>query len=283
MDFMIKILLVLSMLATGAVLAVLFYRIYLKGVQLQKANFGTKVYEGLEGTFRSSKVINYQKLQSWLKAKGAEHFCNGFGDPFQFLAVNAGAFLVMMVFFGWIFDMVTAIPLSVGLIAVEVMVIISRDKKDNLDMLHDVAFLYDATAIQLTSHIYAAQAIYNCIQYIRNKRLKQALSELCTSLMLGGDVRNATQDFCEKFDNTYLETYCNAIVQITAETGEVGHLIEDMSQQLTALKETTFAVQKKSAENRLQICIIGIFLVFTALIFYLSIVSMVGSADMMLG
>ena len=51
--------------------------------------------------------------------------------------------------------------------------------------------------------------------------------------------------------------------------------------KLSVLKETNFASQKKATENKLQLCIIGIFIVFTALIFYLCIASMTGSADIL--
>lgn len=94
-------------------------------------------------------------------------------------------------------------------------------------------------------------------------------------------MRTATKDFSEKFHNEYLDTFCNVIVQITAETGEAGRLIEDMAKQLTALKETNFASRKKATENKLQLCIIGIFIVFTVLIFFLCVASMTGRADIL--
>ena len=58
-------------------------------------------------------------------------------------------------------------------------------------------------------------------------------------------------------------------------------LIEDMAKQLSVLKETNFASQKKATENKLQLCIIGIFIVFTILIFYLCITSMTGSVGIL--
>ena len=111
--------------------------------------------------------------------------------------------------------------------------------------------------------------------------MKQALSELCSNLSLGGDVKAATKDFSEKFHNEYLDTFCSVILQITTETGEAGKLIEDMSKQLSILKETNFASQKKATENKLQLCIIGIFIVFTVLIFYLCVNSMTSSAGIL--
>ena len=107
------------------------------------------------------------------------------------------------------------------------------------------------------------------------------MTELCGNLALGGDVRAATKDFSEKFHNEYLDTFCNAVVQITAETGEAGRLIEDMAKQLNVIKETTFVARKKSTENKLQLCIIGIFIMFTVLIFFLCIASMVGSTNIL--
>ena len=168
-----------------------------------------------------------------------------------------------------------------AILLLELIFMVVKDREDNQKMLEDIAFLYDGTAIQLSGNIYIAHAVDNCIPYMESKRLKQALTELSNNLMLGGDVAGATQDFKEKFKNTYLDTFCNVIVQITSQTGEAGGLIEDMSKQLTALQETAFMQKKKATENKLQICIIGIFLVFTALIFYLSIASMSGSTGIL--
>ena len=171
--------------------------------------------------------------------------------------------------------------MALMLLLMEILILTAIDRKNNREMLDDVSFLYDATAIQLTSHIYVSQAVANCLTYIKNKRLHQALTELCSNITLGGDVRIATKDFSEKFQNEYLDTFCNVIVQITAETGEAGRLIEDMAKQLSVLKETNFTARKKATENQLQLCIIGIFIVFTVLIFFLCIASMTGSADML--
>ena len=270
------------MLTAGGLLAVVFYRLWKKGIRLKEEKAGQKIYENMEEAFREKGGGTYEKLAAWLKGIGAEFFVKGFGDPFYFLAVNFGIFLGSMMLLG-ILGSSLAYGLLMGsvILLLELIFMAAKDKEDNQKMLEDIAFLYDGTAIQLSGNIYIAHAVDNCIPYMESKRLKQALTELSNNLMLGGDVAGATQDFKEKFNNTYLDTFCNVIVQITSQTGEAGSLIEDMSKQLTALQETAFMQKKKATENKLQICIIGIFLVFTALIFYLSIASMSGSTGIL--
>lgn len=259
----------------------LMYRIYGKFRLLQETNYGQHLYEAAEDTFRQGNRDRYEKLQKWLKSIGAEYAVKGFGDPFQFVVVNLLLVVVVLVVFSALSDLFTGFLVAAALVATEVLILVLIDRKNNKQMLDDVSFLYDATSIQLTSNIYMVEAISNCLLYIRNKRLKQALIELCSNLSLGGDVRAATKDFSEKFHNEYLDTFCGVIVQVTTETGEAGKLIEDMSKQLSVLKETNFASRKKATENRLQLCILGIFIVFTVLIFYLCIASMTGSADIL--
>lgn len=259
----------------------LMYCIYKRFKLLQENNYGQYIYEAAEDSFRHGNRDQYEKLQKWLKSIGAEFAVKGFGDPFQFVIVNLLLAVVVAVVFSILSDLFTGLLMAAALIAAEFLVLVLIDQKNNREMLDDVSFLYDATAIQLTSNIYMVEAISNCLLYIRNKRLKQALTELCSNLSLGGDVRAATKDFSEKFNNEYLDTFCSVIVQVTTETGEAGKLIEDMSKQLSGLKETNFASQKKATENKLQLCIIGIFIVFTVLIFYLCIASMTGSADIL--
>ena len=277
----LHLLVLLAGAGVSVFLGYLLYRFYRKGKQLQEEAFAKKLYESLEDSFREGRSSEYEKLHRWLKSIGAEYAVKGFGDPFRFLVMNLLLAVGILLLFGILGDFVAGFGVAVALLMTELLMLISIDKKNNKEMLGDISFLYDATAIQLTSHIYVAQAVANCLTYIRNERLKKALTELCCSIALGGDVRTATKDFSEKFRNEYLDTYCNVIVQITAETGEAGRLIEDMLKQLAVLKETTFASRKKATENRLQLCIIGIFIVFTVLIFFLCIASMSGSADLL--
>ena len=270
------------MVTAGGLLAVVFYRLWKKGSRLKKKKAGQRLYENMEEAFRNNSGGIYEKLDTWLKGIGAEFFVKGFGDPFYFLAVNLGLFLGSMLLLGILGGSITyGLLMGSAILLLEIIFMVAKDREDNQKMLEDISFLYDGTAIQLSGNIYIAHAVDNCIPYMESKRLKQALTELSNNLMLGGDVAGATQDFKEKFRNTYLDTFCNVIVQITSQTGEVGGLIEDMSKQLDALQETTFMQKKKSTENKLQLCIIGIFLVFTALVFYLSIASMSGSTGIL--
>lgn len=275
------IFLLLAALMVGFLIGVLIYWFYKIGEQLKEEAFAERVKESVEDSFRRGKWFDYQKLQKWLKAIGAEYVVKGFGDPFRFVVTNLFLMLGVVTLFGLLGKFLAGIGVAVLVVITEVLMLVAIDQKKNKEMLNDISFLYDATAIQLTSHIYVAQAVANCLEYIKSDRLRQALTELCSNIALGGDIRSATKDFSEKFHNDYLDTFCNVIVQIAAETGEAGRLIEDMSKQLAVLKETNFTSQKKATENKLQLCIIGIFLMFTVLIFFLCIASMTGSANIL--
>ena len=277
----LHIFLILVALGICILTGYLVYRFYKIGEQLKEEAFPERIKESLEDSFRRGKFFDYQKLQKWLKSIGAEYVVKGFGDPFRFVVTNLFLILGVFALFGILGKFLAGIGVAVLVVITELIMLIAIDQKNNREMLNDISFLYDATAIQLTSHIYVAQAVANCLEYIKTKRLRQALSELCSNISLGGDIRSATKDFSEKFHNDYLDTFCNVIVQIAAETGEAGRLIEDMSKQLAVLKETNFSSQKKATENKLQLCIIGIFLMFTVLIFFLCIASMTGSANIL--
>lgn len=270
-----------SVVAICILVGFLCYWFYQKGKRLQEEEAVEKIKDSLEDSFRHGRLFNYRKLQKWLKAIGADYTIKGFGDPFRFIVVNLLLMLAIILFFSLLGKLLPGILVAIIFVATEVLMLIAIDQKDNKRMLDDISFLYDATAIQLNSNIYIAKAIANCRAYILNERLRDALTDLCNNMALGGDVRAATKDFSEKFNNEYLEAFCNVIVQITAETGEAGKLIEDMSKQLAVLKETTFTDRKKSTENKLQLCIIGIFVLFTVLIFILCIASMTGSANIL--
>ncbi len=272
-------------LACSALLCILFgilcYRLILVGKKLQKEKAGRAVYESLEDSFRNG-YSSYERLELWLKSIGADYSVKGFGDPFRFLVINVFLFAGVFILCGILAGPASGLLIAALVLGTELLMLEAIDHRHNKEMLDDISFLYDATRIQLAGNIYVVQAVSNCLIYIKNKRLKQALAELCSNLTLGGDVRTATRDFGEKFRNSYLDTFCSVLVQIATETGEAGKLIEDMAKQLSVLKETSFTEKKKSAENKLQLCIIGIFIVFTVLIFYLCLASMTGSAGVLL-
>lgn len=273
--------LLFTAIGVSVLIGILLYRFYKIGKQLQEDAFAEKIMESVEDSMRRGKYFNYQKMQKWLKSIGAEYSIPGFGDPFRFVMTNLLLVVAIISLCGLFGKFLPGIGLAVLVVMTEIFMLVAIDQKQNKEMLNDISFLYDATSIQLTSHIYVAQAVANCLVYIKNQRLKKALMELCSNITLGGDIRSATKDFSEKFHNEYLDTFCNVIVQITAETGEAGRLIEDMSKQLSVLKETNFASRKKATENKLQLCIIGIFLMFTVVIFFLCIASMTGSTNVL--
>ncbi|MBE5868287.1 MAG: hypothetical protein E7293_04910 [Lachnospiraceae bacterium] len=269
----------MHILVVGAALVFCLFAGLGFGLLYRKGRLWKEICRTIEASFRDGSRPGYQKLHRWLKAVGAEYVVKGFEDPLRFLTINAILVITSVIVFGILSNFFVGIVVATALVATEIFMLVVIDKKSNRDMLDDISFLYDATAIQLSCNIYVIRAVSNCLIYIRTKRLKEALMELCGNLALGGDVGEATRDLSEKFHNEYLDTFCNVIVQITTETGQVGKLIDDMSQQLLILKETDFAGRKKSTENKLQCCIIGIFITFTGLIFYLCIVSMSGSAN----
>lgn len=168
----------------------LMYRIYGKFKLLQEANYGQQLYQAAEDSFRQGNRDRYEKLQKWLKSIGAGYSVKGFEDPFQFVVVNLLVSVGVLVVFSALSDLLTGFLVAAVLIATELMMLVLIDQKNNREMLDDVSFLYDATAIQLTSNIYMVEAISNCLQYIRNKRLKQALTEIKVVTRDGEEIIN---------------------------------------------------------------------------------------------
>ncbi len=267
-------------LVIGVLSSLLIYMFCIKAAQMKRERFGEQLFETLEDNFRSRTGI-YERLEKWLKSIGAEYSMKGCSEPFRFMTVNIMLTVTVFLITGMWSGILAGMVMAVCVFILEILFLILLDRKQNKEMLDDIAYLYDAVQIQLGSSIYVVAAVSNALIYIKNRRLKKALEELCRSLALGGDVRSAARDFREKFNNAYLDAFCNVLVQTATETGESGKLIEDMARQLTALKATGFTTKKKEVENLLQLCIIAIFVVFTALIFYLCIAGMTGSVDIL--
>lgn len=278
----LRIFIRLSMLTASIIFLLVFYRLYMKGREAEEKKKGMELYKELEERFIKSRSMDHEKLRLWLKSVGAGYLIRGFDKPFFFLAANTFLSIAVLLVFGWLYSVPTALMINFGMIGAELITLTEYDRLENDNMVQDIFFLYESVSAQLATNVYVVHAIANCMEYIKSRRLRLALGSLCDNLALGGDMKAATEDFKEKFNNAYLDTFCNMLVRISTETGVQGELIGDMSKQLQTMHETIFDRRKKVMETKLMIYIIGMFIVAFAVIFYLAMSIMSGAAEGML-
>ena len=237
-------------------------------IQLKEAETDKQIYDGILQSMKDSKFLNYYKLHFWLKSHGIDLLFPRLTDPVMFILTSLGIGLgVLLIFSSKLSILPNLIFAFIGMLLPTILLMI-YDKSQNDDMIRDINFLYDALQIQLSANIYVAEALTNCIDNISNKRLRIAISSLCNKLYLGGDIRMATKDFKEKFNNQYINTFSNILVQVSMESGESKKLLEDISKQLVNLQSTLLERDKKSVTDSLQLGLMGMFSVTVIVICY---------------
>ena len=147
----IHLLIILAGITIAVLAGYLLYLFYRKGKKLQEEQFGQRLYESLEDSFREGRSEEYQKLQRWLKSIGAEYAVKGFGDPFQFLMINLLLVVGVVLLFGLLVDLIAGCSVAVAFVIIEVFALVAIDQRSNKEMLDDIAFLYDASMLTNTS------------------------------------------------------------------------------------------------------------------------------------
>lgn len=119
---------------------------------------------------------------------------------------------------------------------------------DNRSMLPEIKLIYQALEVQIYAGIYATDALTECCQSVRQRRLQQALMELAGDLVMQSDTLTALSDFQEKFDNRQIDALCITLIQ-AGESGQAVELFQDMGEQLKDLELTALRHQKSALDR----------------------------------
>ena len=119
---------------------------------------------------------------------------------------------------------------------------------DNRSMLPEIKLIYQALEVQIRAGIYATDALTECCQSVRQRRLQQALMELAGDLVMQSDTLTALSDFQEKFDNRQIDALCITLIQ-AGESGQAVELFQDMGEQLKDLELTALRHQKSALDR----------------------------------
>ena len=82
--------------------------------------------------------------------------------------------------------------------------------------------IYQALEVQIRAGIYVADALTECCQSVKGRRLQQALIELAGDLVMQSDLMTALSAFQGKFDNRQIDALCITLIQ----AGESGQAVE---------------------------------------------------------
>lgn len=153
-----------------------------------------------------------------------------------------------------------------------------RNKTDNEQMTPDIMMIYNILTSQIKGGVYMADALSECRQIVKNKRLKKALEEFHNKIYFQNTtVSEAIDDLESKFDNINISSLC-MIVRQTEETGRSIDVLKDISKQLSDIEEVEIEQKKMKLERTMSFVMIILFGDIMGFVFYTMVREMLSQA-----
>lgn len=188
-----------------------------------------------------------EKTERKLIRNGAKYHYGKAITPIKYLAGR-----IVLAFFGAI----SLLKIGCGYAALAAAVLyflpelllLYMNERDNRNMLSEIKLIYQALEVQIRAGIYAADALAECCQSVKGRRLQQALIELAGDLVMQSDLMTALSTFQGKFDNRQIDALCITLIQ-AGESGQAVELLGDMGEQLKDMEVTVLNHQKNSLDR----------------------------------
>ena len=123
-----------------------------------------------------------------------------------------------------------------------------NNSKDNDKIVEDLQSIYENIKINTESGVFLTEALNSCYKVASCDRLKKALYEMITDIMVKQNVMDAIEDFKLKFKNVHIDTFCTVLRQ-GYETGDTMAALSCVSQQLLSIQKAVEIKHKQRLEN----------------------------------
>ena len=200
----------------------------------------------------------YEKVESWLKKNGASYHIGKSIDPGRLaglcIVMGCAGFLAGMSVSGFM-----GLLLGTGLAIALPLAIPALNRADSKAMLPDIRLIYHSLGVQIKSGVYVTDALAECSTSVRNKRLKDALSEFYADVIMKSDIYSSLERFRSSFDDRYIDSLCITVVQ-ALESGQAVELLGDIAEQVKDMEEEVFESRKASLDRLLtlsQLLVLG--------------------------
>lgn len=155
---------------------------------------------------------------------------------------SLGALALLMVGYGY------AVLAAVLLFYLPEILLLYINKQDNQRMLPEIKLIYQALEVQIRAGVYVTDALTECCQSVKEKRLQEALIELAGDIVMQSDLLTALTNFQEKFDNRQIDALCITLIQ-AGESGQALELLGDMGEQLKDMEMMLLQHQKNALDR----------------------------------
>jgi pilus assembly protein TadC len=213
------------------------------------------------------KPKTYNKLQIYLSRIGVNYILKRVVDPIEYELVNAALAVIFgtlgYCFFGLIGLLIGCI---LGFYLLRVLLDINNSK-DNDKIVEDLQSIYENIKINIESGVFLTEALNSCYKVASCDRLKKALYEMITDIMVKQNVMDAIEDFKLKFKSVHIDTFCTVLRQ-GYETGDTMAALSSVSQQLISIQKAVEIKHKQQLENDIMKVMLIILIAIIVVIMY---------------
>lgn len=231
-------------------------------------------YEVLCVRARQEKYVwwDYDKWDKYLTANGAIYHYGKWMNPISYMGLccvsGVGGFTVGTLFGGWIACITALIGIFLPGMLLEYL-----NKRDNERMLGELDLVYSALSIQIRAGVFVSDALTECYSSVKFLRLRNALQDLCTDLIVNAELGKALEKLQSKFDNRYIDTLCITIMQ-ACESGQAVELLSDIAEQIKDMELVIQQRKKDQLDRSTTFYQLGVFVICLGLTLYLCIKNM---------
>lgn len=213
------------------------------------------------------KPKTYNKLQIYLSQVGVNYLLKRVVDPVEYEFINvllAFAFGTLGYrFFGLIGLLLGCI---LGFFILRILLDINNSR-DNDKIVEDLQSIYENIKINTESGVFLTEALNSCYKVASCNRLKKALYEMITDIMVKQNVMDAIEDFKLKFKSVHVDTFCTVLRQ-GYETGDTMAASSSVSQQLLSIQKAVEIKHKQRLENDIMKVMLVILIAIIIVIMY---------------
>lgn len=265
--------------ACAAASLLVFFLIITISLRFHPGQAAVKIYDRINSRLKErkkSRLFNYEKIQKFLLANGAEQHYGRRMEPIKFIAVKsiaaAGVFCVLLRLH-WI---MAAAGILIGY-QIPDMLLAYLNKQDNFKMLPQIQTMYSTLTVQIKAGVYVTDALSECYRGLPKGRIRKALEELSGELYMKSTFDEAVNHFNGKFSNAFIDSLCIILLQ-AQESGQAVQLLSDITEQVKDMQSALLIRKKEQLDRRSTFCILGIVAAALAVIMYACIMSVLSAA-----
>lgn len=223
-------------------------------------------------------MLDYRKIKNFLNRNGAAFHYGSWMNPVSYMGIRiitGAAGLFIGVFYG----MGYGVFMSVLFFQFPGWMLVYLNRRDNEQLLPELKLVYQALAIQIRAGVYVTDALAECYGSVREERLRAALMELSSDIVMKADMDDALERFQGKFDNRYVDSLCITMIQ-AMESGQAVELLADIAEQIKDMEVVVMNRRKSALDRSLTFYQLGILSAVLGVVLYACIGHMFTAAVM---